>query len=456
MNFTKIALSGMQAAQANLSAASMNLANIKTVGYTRQRVEQSAIGVAGNDSYSAGNGVNVDAFKRITEKYLVSEEWKETSNHKYFTSSQNYFTKLENSIGNETSGLAAGMREFFNGLKAATSEPTSSAYREQVINQAKSLALNMSHFNESIQDQKKVIAGQRDAMVSQINGLTSSIHEYNQKIVKLSFGNANTSALQDSRDEQVKKLSEFVDIRVTETASGSYNIAMKNGLPLISDQSVAQLGVNAASASPQIDLILSGNNYAIDMSCGAGLGAINDYETGVLKQTEDAVVGMAEQLAENINKQLDSGYDLNNAKGKALFNFDINNPDHMLTVTDINARELAFSAKTNVVGDAGNLHSLIALKDKAIALPSIGNTSFEEVGARLVGLVAFAKNSNQQAITRTKNMLDIAQQNRESVSGVNRNEEEVSILEYSNLSRSNMKVIATGEQLFSDLLALFR
>ena len=456
MNFTKIALSGLQAAQANMSAASMNLANIKTTGYTRQRVEQSAIGGSGNDSYSAGNGVNVDAFKRITEKYLVSEEWKETSNHKYFTASQNYFTKLENSIGNETSGLAAGMREFFNGLKAATSEPTSSAYREQVINQAKSIALNMSHFNESVQDQKKVIAGQRDATISQINGLTNSIHEYNQKIVKLSFGHANTSALQDSRDEQVRKLSEFVDIRVTETASGSYNIALKNGLPLISDQSVATLGVNSTSVSPQIDLMLSGNSYAIDMSCGAGLGAINDYESGILKETEAAVVEMAKLFADNINTQLASGFDLNNAAGKALFNFDINNPDHMLTVTDINAKELAFSAQSGVVGNADNLHKLIALKDNPIMLPSIESTSLEEVGTRLVGQVAFAKNSNQQAITRTKDMLDIAMQNRESVSGVNKNEEEVAILEYSNLSRANMKVIATGEQLFSDLLALFR
>lgn len=456
MNFTKIALSGLQAAQANMSAASMNLANIKTTGYTRQRVEQSAIGGSGNDSYSAGNGVNVDAFKRITEKYLVSEEWKETSNHKYFTASQNYFTKLENSIGNETSGLAAGMREFFNGLKAATSEPTSSAYREQVINQAKSVALNMSHFNESVQDQKKVIAGQRDATISQINGLTNSIHEYNQKIVKLSFGNANTSALQDSRDEQVRKLSEFVDIRVTETASGSYNIALKNGLPLISEQSVATLGINSTSVSPQIDLILSGNNYAIDMSCGAGLGAINDYESGILKETEEAVVEMAKLFADNINSQLASGFDLNNAAGKALFKFDINNPDQMLTVTDINAKELAFSAQSGVVGNADNLHQLIALKDNPIMLPSIGSTSLEEVGTRLVGQVAFAKNSNQQAITRTKDMLDIAMQNRESVSGVNKNEEEVAILEYSNLSRANMKVIATGEQLFSDLLALFR
>lgn len=165
---------------------------------------------------------------------------------------------------------------------------------------------------------------------------------------------------------------------------------------------------------------------------------------------------MAKLFADNINTQLASGFDLNNVAGKALFNFDINNPDHMLTVTDINAKELAFSAQSGVVGNADNLHKLIALKDDKITLPSIGDTSLEEVGTRLVGQVAFAKNSNQQAITRTKNMLDIAMQNRESVSGVNKNEEEVSILEYSNLSRANMKVIATGEQLFSDLLALFR
>ncbi len=64
MNFTKIAQSGLQAAQAGLSAAAMNLSNANTPGYSRQRAEQSAVGTTGNNAYSAGNGVNVDNEQR--------------------------------------------------------------------------------------------------------------------------------------------------------------------------------------------------------------------------------------------------------------------------------------------------------------------------------------------------------------------------------------------------------
>lgn len=47
MNFIRTAFSGMQATQAHLNATSMNIANIHTPGYSRQRAEQSAIGADG-------------------------------------------------------------------------------------------------------------------------------------------------------------------------------------------------------------------------------------------------------------------------------------------------------------------------------------------------------------------------------------------------------------------------
>ncbi|HEN3630300.1 TPA: flagellar hook-associated protein FlgK [Yersinia enterocolitica] len=456
MNFTKIAQSGLQAAQASLSAAAMNLSNVNTPGYSRQRAEQSAVNAAGNNAYSAGNGVSVDAFKRLSEQYLVSEEWKASSNHQYFSASQSALSKLEHSLGDENTGLAAGIRAFFNSLSSASNDPFSSAYREQVVNEAKSLALNFNYFHQSAQEQKQVIATQRTAIISQVNGLTKSIDEYNQKIVKLGSEGTNTNVLQDQRDLLVNKLSEMVEVNVIAETDGSYNISMKDGSPLISGQTVATLALNTASAQPQIDLHFAGNSIEIDMSCGASLGSINNYEKGLLKETENIVQEMAQLLTTEVNTQLAAGYDLGGAAGAALFSFDASNPAGMLSVTDIKPSELGFSVNATNVGNATNLHALLALKDKTVTIAGLGQIKFSDASTALVGKVAFASSNNQQSIVRSQNVLNSAILNRESLSSVDSDEEGNNILEYSKAYRANMKVISIGEQLFSDLLALMR
>ncbi|AIN16947.1 flagellar hook-associated protein FlgK [Yersinia rochesterensis] len=456
MNFTKIAQSGLQAAQASLSAAAMNLSNVNTPGYSRQRAEQSAVNASGNSAYSAGNGVNVDAFKRLSEQYLVSEEWKASSNNKFFSAPQNALSKLEHSLGDENTGLAAGMRAFFNSLSSASNNPSSLAYREQVVNEAKSLALNFNYFHQSAQEQKQIIATQRTAIISQVNNLTKSIAEYNQKIVKLSSDGTNTNVLQDQRDQLVKKLSEMVEVRVIAETDGRYNISMKDGTPLINGQTVATLALNTSSAQPQIDIHFAGNSAEINMSCGASLGSINNYEQGLLKETENIVQGMAQLLTTEVNTQLAAGYDLGGTAGAALFSFDASNPTGMLSVTDIKPSELGFSDNASNVGNATNLHALLALKDKAVTISGIGPTSLSDAGTALVGKVAFASSNNQQLITQTENVLSSVRLNRDSLSSVDSDEEGNNILEYSKAYRANMKVISIGEQLFSDFLALMR
>ena len=56
MSIISNALSGSIAAQAALNAASQNIANLQTAGYTRQGVLLSSLG-AGAGVRSAGNGV---------------------------------------------------------------------------------------------------------------------------------------------------------------------------------------------------------------------------------------------------------------------------------------------------------------------------------------------------------------------------------------------------------------
>lgn len=85
---------------------------------------------------------------------------------------------------------------------------------------------------------------------------------------------------------------------------------------------------------------------------------------GSLKEMQESVQGMAEAIATMFNDQLGKGFDLNGQPGKPLFNFDLNNPAGMLTVTDIKPDELALSGKADETGNGDNLNLLIELKNQ--------------------------------------------------------------------------------------------
>mgnify|MGYP002131405128 CR=1 FL=1 len=59
------------------------------------------------------------------------------------------------------------------------------ALRQQLLNQANSLATRFNSMNDFISSQKNSITTQRGAMVDQINTLSGGIADYNKKIVEM-------------------------------------------------------------------------------------------------------------------------------------------------------------------------------------------------------------------------------------------------------------------------------
>lgn len=184
MNFIRTAFSGMQATQAHLNATSMNIANMHTPGYSRQRAEQSAIGADGQGGVNAGNGVNVDGIRRLSQQYVVMQEWRANSQQQYYDAGEQYLNAVELMVSNESTSLATGLNNFFSSLSAATQLPDSPPMRQQIIESANAMALRFNNVNNFIVQQKKSIGQQRDITVKEINSLTRSIADYNQQILK--------------------------------------------------------------------------------------------------------------------------------------------------------------------------------------------------------------------------------------------------------------------------------
>ncbi|PWW00817.1 flagellar hook-associated protein FlgK [Mangrovibacter plantisponsor] len=454
MNMINTAYSGLQTAQMGMNVTAMNVANMLTPGYSRQGIVQSAVGPYG--TAQTGNGVQVDSIRRISSQYLVSQVWHTSSQASYYQINQQYFSALEQVIGNDSTSIGNGLDDFFSALSELTTQPESPALRQQFLNQSRALATRFNNTQDMINSQRMSINSQRDATVSQVNTLTSGIAEYNQKIAAMESAGGNSSVLRDQRDELVRELSLLTEVNVVEDSHGYYNVSMKSGQPLVSGTTAGQMSSSRdENGLPVLSLQFADHNFPLPPSPGGQLGALYDYETGTLNTMETALQGMAEALAQQVNEQLAQGYDLNGNPGKPLFSFDPGNPAGMLQVNTLSPDELALSGAPGEPGNGDNLQFLLAIQEQKMDLPGLGNMSLAEGSAAMVSTLGIASRNNQTELTASLTILEQALQQRDNLSAVNQDEEAINLQIYMQAYQSNMKVISAGNQLFSDLLGLF-
>ncbi|MDN4980795.1 flagellar hook-associated protein FlgK [Enterobacter hormaechei] len=456
MNMINIAWSGLQAAQFGMSVTSMNISNVLTPGYSRQGIIQSSVVTMGQGGMSAGAGVQVDSIRRISDQYLTSQVWQSNSKANYYSINNQYLGSLEKVIGTDSTSLGTGLDDFFSALSALTEKPESEANRQQLLNQADALATRFNNMNDFINSQKNAISSQRDTMVGQINSLTAGIADYNKKIMEMDSTGGNSNVLRDQRDELVKQLSTYTDVKVTEDSNGSYSVSMKNGQPLVSGKVAGELSSSLdGSGNPVLSLNFSNTSFSLNPSTGGQLGALYDYETGDLADMQASVQGMAEAVATLFNDQLAQGFDKNGNRGKPLFTFDLTNPAGILQMNDLKPDELALSGSSDEQGNGDNLQALIDLKNTKVDIGGMGNMSLNEGAAAIISNVGIASKKSQSEMEAAQGVYDQAQLQRNNLSAVNQDEEAINLQVYMQAYQSNVKVIATGNQIFNDLLGLF-
>lgn len=455
MSLFSNAFSGIQAANMGMLVTSMNINNFQTAGYTRQEIVQSAIGPMGEAGLSPGNGVRVDSIRRISSQYLVNQVWQTNAQSSYYSMGNQYVSSLEKVIGTDSTSLGTGLDDFVSALSALTQQPESQALRQQLLNQAKMLSTRFNNTNDYIASQKDSITTQRGAMVEQINTLSSGISDYNKKIAEMDSTGGNSNVLRDQRDELVKQLSTMADIKVTDD-NGGYTVSLSNGQPLVSGQTAGRLSVGKdANGDTTLTLNFSTSEFSLNPSTGGQLGALYDYETGTLKQMNDAVQGMAEAVADLFNNQLEKGFDLNGDTGKPLFTFDLSNSAGILQVNDLSPDELALSSDKDAPGNGDNLNALIDLKNQKTDIPGLGNMSLSEGAAAIISTIGIASKQSKTEMDAAAAVNAQAQEQWDGLSGVNQDQEAMNLQIYMQAYQANMKVISAGNQVFNDLLSMF-
>ena len=441
MNLFNIAAQGAQAAQNQLSVAAGNIANQQTAGYSRQQITQSATMAA-----SAGNGVRTSDPSRITDQSLNQTLWRTESSVGYYQSLNSWGTSLEKVISSSASQPSTLLTSFFNSLSALTNQPDSTAYRQQLMSSATSLANGLSQTSATVADQQTSIRQQQASTTQQVNQLTAQIADLNQQIERLGAGSESNS-LQDQRDQQVKTLSGLMAVTVEKTDSGSYTLTTQ-GLKLVEGKQAAVVAVSQdPQTAGQLQVDFEQNSSMLSTAIGGQLGALSDYQQQVLTPLQTQVTSLMKSVSSQVNDTLAKGYDLQGESGAALFSFTTDNAGVAhLSTTALTPAQLGLSLDKKSPANGDNLAALTGLRTKSEI-----NDSASAITSNLA--LANSQSSNQLSVASAVNQQ--WQQQRDNLSAVNKDEEAVNLQTYLQSYQANMKVMSVGNQLFSDLLTIF-
>jgi flagellar hook-associated protein 1 FlgK len=456
MTIINNALSGALAAQVALSAASQNVANLQTKGYTRQAALLSAIGPdAGNRS--AGNGVQVTSLLRFSDGYKNQQMWRAAADLGAHSQSQPYLSQLERVMGDDASSLSGGIDKFFQSLNAVAGvDPTSTPLRQQVLTAAGQLSQRFDSLNNVFNGQLQSVSQQRSAIVAAANADIANIAALNLKISHANATGASSSALVDARDLAIDDLAGKMGLEVSDQPDGTRNVSLKTGQSLVIGGVAGKLGASAGVAGgQQFTLEIASTTFGVDAAAlGGQLGGLTRYEQEILLPLQQGVSDIAEQLSNKVNAQLAAGFTMAGNPGKPLFVFTPGGNANLLKVAPgFLTADLAFSSD-GTPGDSGNLQQLVALKGQAINVTTLGTVLVGDADTQLVGKLGVDSQQNQAALSTADAVRNQATEDWQSTSGVNQDEEAVNLVEYQKMYQANMKVMSVANALFDATLQM--
>jgi len=331
MNMYKLALGGLNAAQAGLATTSHNINNATTVGYNRQRVMVSTAGAQATSNGYIGRGVQVDTVERSYDSFLYKQLVGAQGSGAQLQTQYNQVSAINNLFADRTVGIAPGLTNFFTSMNAVASKPADPAARQDLLGKANSLATQIRSAYTEMQNQRIGLNTQITTTVEQVNSYLTRIDDLNQQI-SLATGKAGGSPpndLLDQRDQAVMELNQLVGVTTYEQGD-KINITLANGgQALLSGNTIYPLQAVASSKDAGRTTIAytlpagAGKTVAVELNdtevTGGSLGGLLQFRATSLDVMQSQLGQMAVGLALSFNEQHKQGLDQNGNPGTDFF-----------------------------------------------------------------------------------------------------------------------------------------
>jgi flagellar hook-associated protein 1 len=412
-----LALTALYAQRRGLDTTGQNIANVNTEGYSRQRVNMTAIAGATVPAFHTrtsgmtGGGVVVSGVDRLRDQFLEARGLQEHAAQEQLTENQVVFGRLELLFAEPSdTGLGALFADFWNGWHDVANRPDDPAARTQLIERATTLATGLNNAATELETLRTDAGTQLGTVVAEANGMATSIAQLNLAIRNATTAGLSPTDLLDQRDLLVTKLSELVGVTTRVHEDQTVDVYV-GAMAIVRGGDSADLTVDMLASPATLRWAAGGQKADVDSGKAGGLlDAINT----VLPRYLAEIQTVTDTLRDDVNTAYKAGI----VGGDDFF---VNLPNGSLAVNPT----IAADPSTLVTGDPGG-GALDGSRASRIAALSGPDNAYRRLIVT-VGVDAQTANRRvdiQQVIT---DQVDAA---RESASGVNLDEEMANMVAY--------------------------
>jgi flagellar hook-associated protein 1 FlgK len=453
------ASTALYAAQRGLDVTGQNISNVNTVGYSRQRVEQTSMNGATVPTIWAvgdgvGSGVDSSNVLRIRDAFLEARGRLETSTTARLTVESAAYTQIEQAFREPgDTGLQSMLSDVWNGFSDVANNPTEKnlAARSQVIERLKTLAAGIRTTASALDRQWDDTRASLGALVEDVNATAASIADLNDRIKLGTVSGMPVNELSDRRDGLVLKLAEQVGATATPRGDGVLDVSI-GGTSLVSGNlsiSVRLAGGSSAGTvatdPPRLVTVPGGSTL---QPGGTAEGQLSVLQT-VVPTYRASLDSLAASLATTVNAQHAQGLDLDGNAGDPLLG-----PSSGTVVTAANIevtmtdpRGIAAAAPVAGGVATANGNNADAMYRLSLAATGVDSTYREMIVGLGVQSAVAGRDLAVQTVVR--NQVDSA---RESVSGVNLDEEMANMLSFQHAYSAAARLVTAIDEALNTLI----
>ena len=236
-----IAASGLKVTQTATSLVSANIAGASVDGFTAKKLNTQALYA---DTGLVGFSTSVTrAFDQEVFDQLVGS----TATTSYLDVKNTYLEQIDQLIGSTENGAALPtvLASFTTQMQTLAAQPDSAAARIEAVNSAVVVAQTLNSLSSTVTDLQNAVDEAISEGVDKINALTKTISDLNDKMVELANSSADTTGLQDARDQAVLELATYVDVQVKPQSDGTIRVTTANGLTLVDNAHATPVALDA-------------------------------------------------------------------------------------------------------------------------------------------------------------------------------------------------------------------
>ncbi|EAX46819.1 flagellar hook-associated protein FlgK [Thermosinus carboxydivorans Nor1] len=473
---------GIYANQIALDTVGHNISNANTEGYSRQLA--SIVSTRPETLYGEygpmqlGTGAAVEAVTRARDSFIDRQFWQENSSLGYGETATEILSKIEGVFREPSEyGLQTVLNNFWQAWQTLSTNASDDGARAALQQRGVELVNAIGHAAQQLKDMVADINSVVEIKVNKVNQITSEILSLNKQIALIETGGRDhANDLRDRRDLLVDQLSTLVGVTVTEDKYGNYIVRTGNVL-LVDGNTRNELGVVSQKDSdygyevynvvyggtvPSGSRFMQGGTAVVFPEGNKGeikgLLAMRDA-TGV-KGYLDKLATMSQFFLTDFNSLHRDGYGLaDTATGNDFFVTGGASPatkaEYLQAFTSSTIVDTALiAARSDVAMGVASGDHAVALSNllKTVTSPTLDNATLDSYYNAFIGKLGVQSQDAKRLAENQKTLVSQIRNWRESVAGVNMDEEMTNMIRYQQGYNAAARVVTAIDEMLDKLI----